>query len=448
MTRKTLTRLTSWIRPLALLAMSQLISVPGFASTDLIEEVRLDPGDGTFFAESVALSADGNTAIAGKVQSSCDDGVFCGEAHVYQRRGSSWHGPEVLTAPMAEASDQFGHAVTISGDGNRVLVGAPFDRCTGTSIPCGAAYLFNFDENGAWGTPTRLIGSDTMSFDRFGISVALSDDGNTALIGADSHPCPGFEFCGAAYVFVLQGEQWVEEQQLLSSDLDGFDFFGLGVALSADGDTALIGSPEDACPMGIACGAGYIFRREELWNEVTKLIPSAPTGFDLAAYSVALSDDGDVAVIGSFASGCTNQPSQCGAAYVFANVDGWSEEKRLTVPQGLDPAVELEFGISVSIAADGETALIGANCPFFQVGGLCAKRAFIYSRSGGDWLERQRLAPANGDPDGRFGYAVSLSSDTSQAIVGSTRAAYLFSTKLFTDGFESGDTSIWSETVD
>ncbi len=79
---------------------------------------------------------------------------------------------------------------------------------------------------------------------------------------------------------------------------------------------------------------------------------------------------------------------------------------------------------------------------------VCAKRAFVYSRSGGDWLEQQRLAPASGDPGGRFGYAVSLSADVTQAIVGSDRAAYLYSTKLFADGFESGDTSVWPATVE
>ncbi len=454
MTRETVYGSTHWNRLPALLALMLLMPSPGF--TELVEEATLGPGDGTPFANSVALSADGNTAIVGASSLSCADGALCGAVYVYRRSGASWGDPEELTAPQPEASDQFGHAVAISGDGEVVLIGAPIDRCLGTGTSCGAAYLF-VREGGAWGTPARLVGSDTTFFNSFGISVALSADGATALVGDHFHACAGFESCGAAYVFVRQGEEWVEQQQLLSSDLDESDDFGLAVALSADGDTALIGAAQDACAAGIACGAGYLFRRTgTVWSELTKLTPSAPTGFDLAGSSVALSADATVAVIGSYASGCGGEPSQCGAAYVFASdvADqphrgaGWSEEQRLAVPPGLDPTVELEFGFSVSVSADGARALVGANCPFWQIGGICAKRAFVYARSGGDWLEQQRLAPAGGDPGGRFGYAVSLSADVSQAIVGSDRAAYLYSTKIFTDGFESGDTSAWSATVD
>ncbi len=449
MTRNTVCHSIHQNRALALLTLISMIPSLGFASTGLVEEASLGPGDGTSFAGSVALSADGNTAIVGENAASCADGTFCGAAWVYRRSGASWGGAEELTASLPQASDQFGHAVTISGDGQVALVGAPFDRCSGTSTPCGAAYLFVRDGS-AWGTPMRLVGSDTTFFDHFGISVALSADGGTALVGDHYHACPGFDVCGAAYVFVRQGEVWVEQQQLLSSDLDGGDDFGLAVALSADGNTALVGAQQDACPAGIACGAGYVFHRTgSAWNELTKLTPSVPTGFDLAGCSVALSADATVAVIGSYASGCSGDPSQCGAAYVFASdVTGWSEEKRLGVPSGVDPAAELEFGFSVSLSADGEVALVGANCPFWQIGGICAKRAFVYSRSGGDWLERQRLAPAGGDPGGRFGYAVALSADVTQAIVGSDRVAYLYSTKLFADGFESGDTAVWSATVE
>ncbi len=449
MTRQTACRSIPQIRSLGLLTLLSMMPSLGLASTGLVEEADLGPGDGSPFANAVALSTDGNTAIVGENTASCIDGTFCGAAWVYRRSGSSWGGAEELTASLPEASDQFGHAVAISGDGGVALIGAPFDRCSGTSTPCGAAYLF-VREGDAWGTPMRLVGSDTTFFDQFGISVALSADGGTALVGDHFHACPGFEFCGAAYVFVRQGEEWVEQQQLLSSDLDGNDNFGVAVALSADGDTALIGAQEDACPEGIACGAAYVFRRTgSVWSESTKLTPSAPTGFDLAGSSVALSADASVAVIGSYASGCGGDPSQCGGAYVFASdAGGWSEEKRLSVPSGVDPAAELEFGFSVSLSADGEVALVGANCPFWQIGGVCAKRAFVYSRSGGDWLEQQRLAPAGGDPGGRFGYAVALSADVTQAIVGSDRAAYLYSTKLFADGFESGDTSVWSATVE
>ena len=67
--------------------------------------------------------------------------------------------------------------------------------------------------------------------------------------------------------------------------------------------------------------------RRSVWSESTKLPPSAPTGFDLFGSAVALSADATVAVISSYASGCSGDPSQCGGARVFASDGGGRSEE-------------------------------------------------------------------------------------------------------------------------
>jgi hypothetical protein len=70
--------------------------------------------------------------------------------------------------------------------------------------------------------------------------VALSSDGNTALIGGSE-----------AWVFTRSGSTWTEQAKLTGGE-SGEGDFGSGVALSSDGNTALIGGPYDNGRAGAA----------------------------------------------------------------------------------------------------------------------------------------------------------------------------------------------------
>jgi hypothetical protein len=69
--------------------------------------------------------------------------------------------------------------------------------------------------------------------------VALSADGSTALIGGPEHA----RTLGAAWVFTRSGFAWTQQGKMLSVGVDRYadDRFGDSVALSRDGDLALIG---------------------------------------------------------------------------------------------------------------------------------------------------------------------------------------------------------------
>ncbi len=83
----------------------------------------------------------------------------------------------------------------------------------------------------------ELTASDGAWGDDFGISVALSASGTTALAGAPSH-----SGAGAVYVFTLRGGTWSQTAKLTASNGAQYDVFGRSVALSAPGTTALIGA--------------------------------------------------------------------------------------------------------------------------------------------------------------------------------------------------------------
>ena len=148
-------------------------------------------------------------------------------------------------ADLTESSDNtdgFGTALAMSADGHTLVVGAP-------STGNGAAYLFTEPATGGWQNATpiaELTASDGASGDRFGQSVAVSDDGSTIVVGAPFHG----SWKGAVYVFTEPqsgGWQNATETAELTPNLttnggNNDTGFGDSVAVSGDGGTVAVGA--------------------------------------------------------------------------------------------------------------------------------------------------------------------------------------------------------------
>src|SRR6056300_450525 len=76
-----------------------------------------DPGPGTSFGYSVAISGDGSYAIAGLKS-------YGGAAYIFSRSGSTWTHQSKITAPDLVGGDYFGSSVSISSDGSYAIAGA------------------------------------------------------------------------------------------------------------------------------------------------------------------------------------------------------------------------------------------------------------------------------------------------------------------------------------
>ena len=206
---------------------------------------------------SVALSADGNTALIGSVPPYPTPWV--GAAWVFTRSGSTWtrQGPKLTPNDETGAGD-FGHSVALSADGNTALIGGEQDNGF-----VGAAWVFTRSGSAWIQQGPKLTASDETQYGSFGDSVALSADANTALIGG-----PGDNSGGAAWAFTRSGSTWTQQGPKLipsdeTSDETGTSGFGVSVALSADANTALIGGPRDSnaagYPSGTEAGAAWVF---------------------------------------------------------------------------------------------------------------------------------------------------------------------------------------------
>src|SRR3954453_417947 len=193
-----------------------------------------------------------------------------------------------LTGGGGVGAGQFGYSAALSADGDTALIGGPSDNGA-----VGAAWAFT-RSGGVWTQQgTKLTANDETGTGQFGWSVALSADGNTALIGG--HTDNGF--VGAAWAFTRSGGAWPQQgKKLTANDETGTGQFGQSVALSDDGNTALIGGPGDN---GFV-GAAWAFTRSGgVWTQQgTKLTGGGETGGGSFGWSVALSAAGDTAMVG------------------------------------------------------------------------------------------------------------------------------------------------------
>ena len=375
-----------------------------------------DGASGDEFATSVSLSADGNTALIGAVNALVGNNSAQGAAYVFVRSGGTWSLLQKLTASDSAANDNFGISVSLSADGSTALIGAFYATVGGHTFQ-GAAYVFVLS-GGTW-SQQKLTASDGAANDNFGLRVSLSADGSTALIGANNAKVDGNANQGAAYVFVRSGGTWSQVEKLTASDGAANAYFGYSVSLSGDGSTALIGAYAAKVGSNANQGAAYVFVLSDgTWSPQQKLAALDGASGAEFGFSVSLSADGNTALIGAINASVGNNLSQ-GAAYVFVNSGGtWSELQKLTA---LDGAADDQFGSSVSLSADGSTALIGADAA--KVGNNSAQgAAYVFVLSGGIWSQLQKLTASDGEVDAYFGISVSLSADGNTALIGANNA--------------------------
>jgi hypothetical protein len=99
-----------------------------------------------------------------------------------------------------------------------------------------------------WPEHQKIQASDKSPLDEFGYSVAISSDGNTVIVGARYE---GTYYAGAAYIFTWSetSSSWSEEK-IQASDKQAGDYFGTSIAISGDGNTAIVGAYQEDAVVG------------------------------------------------------------------------------------------------------------------------------------------------------------------------------------------------------
>jgi hypothetical protein len=158
------------------------------------------------FGKAVAISDDGSTlAVGTPSESNLAQGVNApqsgsnadnvGAAYVFARSGTTWTQESYIKATNAEGADQFGFAIALSSDGDKLVVTAPGESGGTVGISpfpdgdasshAGAAYLFIRSQSG-WHQSAYIKAPNPDTGDFLGFAAAISADGATIALGATS----------------------------------------------------------------------------------------------------------------------------------------------------------------------------------------------------------------------------------------------------------------------
>ncbi len=358
-----------------------------------VESAKLVASDGAFgdnFGRSVDV--DGDTVIVGSIYD--DPPTDAGSAYVFVYENDMWVEQAKLQAADIAADDQFGVAVAISGD--TAIVGALFDDDNGSAS--GSAYVFVRDGNNMWTEQAKLTASDAAAQVEFGRSVAV--DADTAIVGAAEEDTGGTN-SGAVYVYVRDNmNNWTEEAKLKASDAAFSDEFGWAVAVQ--GDQAIVGARLNDDNGGNS-GSAYVFvRNGNTWMEQAKLLPSDGEANDEFGRSVAI--DTDTSIVGAPFE--DDGGSNSGAAYVFLrdNNDAWMEQAKLVAA---DAAADDRLGFYVDIV--GDRALATAARDDDPDAGVNAGSAYLFERDADVWTEYQNFIGSDPGANDQFGFSAAMS---------------------------------------
>lgn len=174
---------------------------------------------------------------------------------------------------MDDRTHWFGYSIAICGE--TVIVGSMVHDIAG-QIDSGAAFIYSKNQGGAdnWGLVKTLTASNAEAYDRFGWSVAISD--NYAAVGAPNEDGGG-STRGSVYLFSKNEggvNNWGEIKKIIASDTADLSYFGKRVVIT--GDDLIVGAEDQKdIASGWRVGQVYIYSRNQngpdIWGEVKKL---------------------------------------------------------------------------------------------------------------------------------------------------------------------------------
>jgi hypothetical protein len=294
-----------------------------------IPDATLTAGDADaedYFGESVAIL--GNMALIG-ASGDDENGVDAGSVYLFQKDKTVWREISKIQPDDISAGDHFGASIAM--DGEFAAVGA-----YGKDSNTGAVYIFQNDgEN--WIQKAKLMATDGMSSDYFGVSLSLRN--GFVIIGAYGRNISGPN-TGAAYIFQNDGDNWVQVAGLTAENGAAGDYFGGSVAIF--GNYALVGAP-GTDQSGEDSGKVYVYQYDgQRWILNAEL--DAPDGAAGGYFGTSVTLNQEFLAIGATGAKTTNEAIS-GAVYTFYN-DGnqWVQSARITagipVNNGMDAAFQ------------------------------------------------------------------------------------------------------------
>jgi hypothetical protein len=398
--------------PVSLLAALSLLLVPASASAagtwGQRGETILGAAAGDVFGTALDIDADGDTVVVGAPDND-DGGSDAGHVQILRFTAGSWVRLGAILEGAA-AGDYFGSAVSLSNDGNRVAVGAPYN---GAGLE-GQVQVFEYSA-GSW----TQLGADIeeVSDGNGGWAVALSGDGATLVMGSPFNDDAGTDR-GEVRVYRWNSgtTTWDRRGGIDLAGERNQDRFGYSVAIDNTGDMIAVGARDYDGPANDASASGHVRVYEfdtgtSQWVKRGGDIDGEAAG-DRLGTTVSLDSTGDVVAIGAPKNDVGGTATDAGHTVVYA----WDSATSDWVQRGsdIDGAAGDDSGTSVSLSANGNSVLVGSPGSNSDAGS-----ANLYAWDGTVW-STSGPSPSGAAGD-RAGAAVALSADGNGLAVGLPR---------------------------
>jgi len=306
--------------------------------------------------QSVDVSGDGLTMVVGTPYATTGGKAEAGLVTVYTRADGdiAWTKTAEFGTKTAFEGALFGTSVSLSKDGNTLVVGAPGQSAKG------AATVF-VRTDGEWneGTNLAMVGA---TGDRIGYSVAVSDNAKVIAVGAPSQN-GGATRSGTIWVHENVNDVWTFRSLVRSGAPQADMGYGMAVATSADGSDVIVGAPQydayDDAKKAAQSNTGrveVVRRTGNAWAFSAHLTYADTNKAEyFTGSSVALSADGTTIAIG--VPGYDSAVTDAGAVSVYKKVNnGWDR----VFTSSSDTYVSAQAGRAVSVSSNGEYIAVGA----------------------------------------------------------------------------------------
>jgi len=341
---------------------------------------------GDYFGASLAMSNDGSRLAVGAPYHNYG---YTGHVRVYQYNSvdDEWS----LMGIDLDGDVRGGYAgtsVTISGDGSRVAMGAPFVSSSTDRSTAGRVLIFSYDGTN-WVPSGDAIESQVRAF--LGGAVALSENGNRLVVGGRTFTPPTndgdppLDYAGSVSVYDFVDNDWVQAGESLFG-LEYYDRFGNDVDISDDGFRIVIGAfTSDGQDLNLRdIGQVSVFQEDTSipagWSQVGASI-NGESESDKLGSSVSISGNGKVVVLGSPDNDDVKQNTGEVEVYQYVEADDiWKQV-------GIDIGGECKndgFGGDVAISDDGTRIVVGSNKGNYYAGTTRVFEAVVGAGDGTD----------------------------------------------------------------
>ena len=258
------------------------------------------------FGSAVAMTE--QTALISAVGDS-ENGFQSGAVYAYNLLNNEWLECQKLIAPNGGPNDEFGNALSITG--NIAVIGA-WGSLNKNGKRSGAVYIYMYNGK-QWVLQQQLFAPEGENDDRFGWSLSIKE--GVVAIGAPGSDESGKDM-GAVYLFTRQNNEWVYSQKIVPQG--GIHGAGLGIkVLIAEGKRIWVSAEKTRTALGTS-GSVYSYVPDGVINDkwTQEILTMQSQDYTHARYGSALAVNHDKLAIGAYLAS-VNSVDKCGSVVVY-----------------------------------------------------------------------------------------------------------------------------------